>query len=843
MTLLTNLGQAWRLARRELRGGLHGFGVFLGCLFLGVFAISAIGSFTAAARQGLLADAGALLGGDLEVRLAHQPARPEQEVFLRQRGEVSTVLELRSMVRSLKDDQRALVELKGVDDAYPLYGELLSNPAQPLHEALRYRDGHFGTLAEAALLERLRLRVGDRLQLGTTTVILRGVLTREPDRNISAFSLGPRLLVSKESLAASGLLQPGSLVYYGYRIRLPQREGAEALRRDLESAFPEAGWRLRSYREVAPRVRYFLDRMNLNLTLVGLCALLVGGLGVAGAVRGYLAGKVLHIATLKCLGAPADVIFLAYLLQVLLLGALGSGLGLAGGAALPWLLDRLPAAQLPIPLAPGVFPAVLAGAALFGLLTALVFSLKPLGSALRVSPAVLFRSYTLTGPEAPGRRMQVAIAMAALALGLLAVASASDRRLALWFIGGVLACFILFHLLARGVIAQAARLPRPPHPALRLGLGNIHRRGAPAASAIFSLGLGLTALVVITQVQGNLRTLVDDTLPREAPAYFLLDLQPGQVAAFDKLLQTLPTVERSERYPTLRGRITAIAGVPVEQAAIAPEAQWAVRGDRFLSYAAVPPKGSNVTAGAWWPAAYRGEPLVSLTADLARGFGVGIGDTISVNVLGRDVTARIAALREVDWSTLELNFALIFAPGLLEGAPQTYLAAIHVLPEGDATVFRAVTEAFPNISVIATREVLANVTRTLERIGSAFTAMATLVLLSGLLVLAGAVSSDQHRRIHDAVVFKVCGATRRDILAAFAAEFLLLGLCAGGLSALVGSLAAWGILHGLMDTPFSLHPLALLTTLAAGLSATLLLGLLGTWKALGQKPATLLREA
>jgi putative ABC transport system permease protein len=373
-------------------------------------------------------------------------------------------------------------------------------------------------------------------------------------------------------------------------------------------------------------------------------------------------------------------------------------------------------------------------------------------------------------------------------------------------------------------------------------LGNIHRRGAPAASAIFSLGLGLTALVVVTQVQSNLRTLVDDTLPREAPAYFMLDLQPDQVAAFDALLQALPAVKRSEHFPTLRGRITAIAGVPVEQATIAPEVQWAVRGDRYLSYAAELPNGSTLSAGAWWPAEYRGEPLVSLTADLAKGFNVGIGDTISVNVLGREFTARIAALRQVDWSTLELNFALLFAPGLLEEAPQTHLAAIHVLPEGETAVFRAVTQAFPNVSVISTREVLTNVTRTLERIGAAFTAMAALVLLSGLLVLAGAVSADQHRRIHDAVIFKVCGATRGDIVAAFAAEFLLLGFCSAGLSALVGSLAAWGILQGLMDTPFSLHPLALLATLTAGLLATLVLGLLGTWKALGQKPAALLRE-
>ena len=839
------LPQAWRLARRELRGGLHGFGVFLGCLFLGVFAIAAIGTFSASARQGLLNDARALLGGDLEVHRAQRELDPGQLEFLRGAGLLSEVATLRTMARAVGNPARALVEVKAVDGNYPLYGSVESAPPRPLAGALQKEaDGLFGALGEATLLQRLQLAVGDELQLGSIRLRLVGVLTREPDRSLRGFSLGPRLLVSRTALAASDLLQPGSLVTYNYRLRLAPGESAEAVRSRLQAAYPRAGWRIHVWREAAPRVRRILDRLTVNLTLVGLCALLIGGVGVAGAVRGYLAGKVYHIATMKCLGASGRTIFAGYLVQVLLLGALGAGAGLLLAAAVPWLAVTLLGAALPLPLQPGFYLLPLATAALCGLLVALLFSLGPLADARRVPPAMLFRGYGGDGAPRGGRGSGTRLLMAGVALLLVvvAVASSAERRLALWFLAGAALCFLLFRGLALLLVAASRLAPRPKRPFLRLALGNIHRRGSPAASAIFSLGLGLTALVILALVQANLTRLVDETLPAEAPAFFFFDLQPDQMPAFSALMETLPGVRRSERFPTLRGRIVAIKGVPVEEAKIAPNVEWAVRGDRWLSYAAQMPAETRLVAGSWWPAAYQGPPLLSLTADLASGFGVTVGDELTVSLLGREITARIASLREVDWSTLDLNFALLFSPGVLEAAPQTYIATAYLAAADEAAVYRAVTDRFPNISALTVREVLANVARTLARLATAFRAVAAVALLSGFLVLAGAVSADQHRRIHAAVIFKVCGATRRDLLAAFAAEFLLLGLAAGAIAAVVGSLAAWGILQGLMETRFQLPVTTVLATLGAGIGLTLLLGLSGTWRALGQKPAGYLRE-
>jgi len=834
------LPQALRLVRRELRSGLRGFGVFLTCLFLGVFAISAIGSFTESAKSGLLADASALLGGDFEARLAHRQMSSEAIALLGTRGDLSHVMSMRTMVSDDHGSKRVLAELKAVDDSYPLYGRVGIEPQQSIEEALK-NSTEFGALVEQPLLSRLNVQVGDLVRVGSAEFRIRGIITTEPDRTLSAFTLGPRFMTSLAGLSATGLVQPGSLVYHIYRLRLPDRNVVNQLKEELQSRFPDAGWRLRTWREASPRVQFFLDRMNQNLTLIGLCALLVGGLGVSGAVRGYLNGKINHIATMKCLGAPGRLIFTAYLIQVLLLGALGSVVGLALGAALPYLLKWLIGDLLPIPLAPAVHWYILLKAALFGLLIALVFSLKELGLTRRVSPAVLFRGYSDNSGKDPGTAIRLAVVIAAISLAVLAVSTSTDQRLAFWFVCGAALCFGIFRFVSAAVVSLARRLPRASNPSLRLGIGNIHRRGSPAASALFSLGLGLTALVIVMLVQANFADMVNETVPNEAPSFFFLDLQTQQVAGFQEIAESLPGIRKIQHYPTLRGRITAIADIPVDLAKIAPEVSWAVRGDRFLSYAAGMPPGTKIVDGVWWPDNYAGDPLVSITADIAKGFGVAVGDNLKVNILGREVTAKISNLREVDWTTLDLNFAILFSPGVLENAPQTHIATIQVPPDQEEKAFAAITARFPNVSAISTREILKNVSNTLGRIGIAFRSMAAIALFTGFLVLAGAVSADQHRRIHDAVIFKVCGATRFDILGAFAAEFLMLGLIAGMISAVVGSLAAMGILRGLMKMTFNLHPGTIVITIMTGICLTLLLGLLGTWKALGQKPAMYLR--
>lgn len=833
---------AMTLARREMRSGFKGFGVFWGCLFLGVAAISAVGSFAASAKSGLLADAKALLGGDVEITRAHQPLHPEEERYVREHAlVVSSVVEMRAMARGQVQDP-TLVELKAVDQAYPLHGTVKLVPNISLQSAMAEQQGFFGTAVDPLLLSRLGLRLGDRIQIGDGTFELRATIEAEPDRSFGFFSLGPRVLVSREGLNRTGLLAPGSLISFATRIIvLPKMDTARFVS-DLNNRFPDAGWRVRQFQQAAPRLQVFLDRLAVNLTLVGLTALLIGGLGVSGAVRGYLDKKVQTIAAMKCIGASTNQIFTVYVVQIMILAAFGVVAGLFAGALVPFGVAALFPRDFPLPLQLGLYPLPLAAAAIAGLLTALVFSLPVLGRAVQVSPAVLFRGYLENRAARLGPRLMGATILLALALIALAVVSSGDKRLALWFCAGAAACFLFFRFVSKGFVALASRLPKPQNPSLRLGLANIHRPGAPAVNVVFSLGLGMTALVAVALVDANLKSMVEEQVPKDSPAFFFIDVQDHQIGDFRTMATKIPGTERVESMPNLRGRITRIADVPVEQRSIKPEVSWAVRSDRSLTYAAAPPSGTKIVQGKWWGEDYQGPPLISLTKDLAEGFGVGVGDTLTVNILGREVTATISNLREVKWTTLALQFAVIFSPGVLESAPKSHIATVYVREDAEAAVFSAVTRAFPNITAIRVKEVLQNISQVFTRLGNAFRGMALLTLAVGVLVLAGSVSADQHRRIYDAVIFKVCGAGRREIVFAFAFEFFLVGLAAGLTGAICGTATAFAIMKYFMHLDFIFNPVVVLVTVVAGLMIAVVIGLLGTMAAMTRKPALYLRN-
>jgi putative ABC transport system permease protein len=833
--------QVLRLARRELRGGIRGLRVFLACLVLGVTAIAGIGSLAAAVVAGIKADARDLLGGDAEARLVYRPVNAAERAFLAQSGKLSEVATMRAMARIQGGDRRSLIELKAVDSAYPLYGVVVLAPTQSLGDALDRRDGNFGAAVDPAILERLGLSLGDSVKIGDATLKLRATIDHEPDAVSGGLEFGPRVIVSTEALAESGLIRPGALVTYHYRLQLPREVDAASWAEGARSAFPEAGWQIRTFGEASPGLQRLIDRLALFLTLVGLTALLVGGVGIGNAVGGYIAGKTATIATLKCLGAAPRVVFAVYFVEILVLALLGIAFALALGALVPILAMPLLAHVLPVSLRLGIYPGPLALAALFGLLTTLVFVLWPLAGIGRVPAGALFRD---TVDRARRRIPPVALgATLLLALGLaaLAVASAPDHTVALWFVAGAIGAFALFWAAGGAVIHGTRRLGRPHRPALRLALANLHRPGAPTAQVMLSLGIGLTMLVAVALVEGNLSREVENRMPAGAPAFFFIDIQPDQLAGFAAIVRDIPGA-RFDQVPMMRGRITRLNGAPVEQAAVSPEAQWALRSDRGLTYAAALPKGSQLADGAWWPPEYHGPPLVSFDATLARGMGVKVGDTLSVNLLGREITAVIANLRVINWERLGINFTLVFAPGTLEGAPQTHLAVVYLPQAEEEKLVRAVTESFPNVSAIHVREALASVDRLIGTIGDAVRLTALVALAAGILVLGGAIAAGHHRRVYDAVVLKVLGATRRTVAGAFLIEHGLLGALSALVACAFGTLAAYFLVTRLMKIEWVFLPAPLLWTVGLAILLTLIFGFAGTWRALGAKAAPYLRN-
>jgi putative ABC transport system permease protein len=833
---------AWRLAGRELRGGLRGFRLFLFCLALGVALIAGVGSLAESVRVGLARDSRTLLGGDVELRLLYRPASADMLKAFAAAGRVSAVRTLRAMARSAAGADRQLVELKAVDGAYPLFGQMQLSPPGPLDGALAKRDGHWGAVADAELLNRLGLRLGQMVKVGSLDYELRAVIAREPDRGADAFILGPRLLIADDSLNSTGLVQPGSLIYQLYRIAYAPGLDGKAWLAHLNRRFPDAGWRVRGLEDAALGVKRFVDRTALFLTLVGLSALLIGGVGVGNAVKAYLEAKTNTVAILKCLGAPARTIFSLYLSLIMLLAMGGVLIGLALGALTPFLAAAPLARGFSLDLAANVYPLALIEAAGFGLLVALAFSLPPLMRVRDLPPGQLFRD--MLAPTRVARRWADA-AWLAVVLGLLIVLtilSAGERMLALWFVLAAFGTLLIFRLLAMAIMALSRRLARRRSGMMRRALADLAGPGAPTRSVVLSLGLGLTVLVAVASVQGNLRRELAETMPAEAPSFFFIDIQPDQLADFDALVRAQPGFGDLESVPMLRGRIVRLKDIPVEQLPPPSTERWVLEGDRGLTWSAQPPRGSRLVEGSWWPADYRGPPLISLDAEVARAFDLKLGDHLSVNLLGREITGTIANLREVDWSTLAINFVMVFSPGVLEAAPQTHIATVRIDAAQELALQRRVTDRFANISAIRVKEALASVGRIVEGLGAAVAAMAATALAAGIAVLSGAVLADRRRRIYDAVVLKVLGATRGNLLGGLALEYGIMGLMTAAIALLLGSLAAYAFVHWGMEGDFVLLPGLALATAAAGAGLAILIGLLGTWRALGQKAAPLLRN-
>lgn len=836
--------QAARLARRELRGGVKGFRIFLACLVLGVAAIAAVQSLAAGILDGLREDGRQILGGDVALRLIFHQATDEQRAYLERTAEgLSATVEMRSMARTPGTGDTALIELKAVDDPYPLYGTVVLEGGGALGEALARRDGVWGAAVDPTLMDRLGLEVGDRIAVGDGEFAVRGVIEAEPDRvSGNNFIFGPRVMLHRDALEGTGLLRPGSMIYTHYKLRLAEGQDLQAYVQRLNREFPEAGWRVRTFANAAPQLAQMLERVTLFLTLVGLTALLVGGVGVTNAVKAYLDGKIASIATLKCLGAGGPTIFRTYLLQILALGGLGTAIGLAIGAAVPLATGGLVSELLPVEIGAAVYPGILATAALFGLLTAFTFSLWPLARAQAVPAGTLFRDLVAPEHGIPKRRALLATAAGGLGLAGLAVASASDPWLALYFVIGAAAAVAAFQLAATLIVRGARAAGRPRRPALRLALTNLYRPGTPTAAVMLSLGLGLTVLVAIALIEGNMQRQVTENIPEDAPAFFFVDIQPDQIADFGALMADLPSATGLETTPSMRGRIVAANGVPAEQALVDPEEAWLLRGDRGVTFTDGPKPGEQLIAGEWWPEGYDGPPLVSVYEDIARAFALTIGDTLTVNLLGRDIQAEIASIRDIDWRSLNINFTMVFSPDPVSAAPHTFIATIQAPPSAEADILRAVAEQFPNVTAVRVRDALDTVNAVFVQIGQAVRAIAAVSLVAGTLVLAGAIAAGHRRRIYESVVLKVLGATRGDVLKAYALEYGLLGLLAAAIAAVVGTAAAWAVLTYVMGVDWAFLPSAVVTTAALSTAITVAAGFVGTWLAMGQKAAPLLRN-
>ena len=853
---------ALRIAVRELRQGfrgLRGLGVFLGCLALGVAAIAGVQSTSSSIVTGLRADGREILGGDLALRVVYRDlSADERELVERSAVAYTHFAEMRTMARRADADSGVLVELKAVDARYPLFGALEAErddeSAIPITPALARSEGVWGALVDPALIQRLEIREGSLLSVGGIELQVRGTLVREPDRAGSGgpFGFWPRVMIGFDALAESGLLREGSLVYHQYALRLADGDEAATVGAELGARLDRTGWQVRTYEDAAPNIQQMVERLGSFLTLVGLTALLVGGVGVGNAVRAWLDTRLPIIATLKCIGATRRIVFSSYLVQLAVLAGLGVLAGLVIGALAPLVVARLLSPLLPTPIALGIYPAALGTSALFGLLTAFTFALWPLSRAHETPAVALFRGVGLG--TRPGRRGHLAAALAGgAALAALAMMSAPDREFALWFAGGAALVLIGFRVAGWAVVRGARAVHTSPRrraaagkrqrsaPRLRMAVSNLCRPGNATADIVLSLGLGLTVLVAVALVEGNLRRGIVESLPEDAPAFFFLGIESGRLESFEETLVGIEGTERFRSVPFLRGRIVRVNGLDPEDALVDDEHAWLIEGDRGLSYTDTLPD-NPIIAGEWWPEDYAGPPLLSVDVDVIDAFALDLGDTMTLSILGREIRAEVRHVREVRWQGMQLNFALLLSPEPLRRAPHGHVATVSAVPEAEARIERTLASEFPQVTVLRVREALGRVAELMGNIAAAARAVGGVTLLSGALVLAGAVSAGHRRRTYESVVLKVLGVRRREIALIHAVEFGLLGLLTGAIAAGAGSVTAWAVVTRVFEQEWTFMPGTVAVTVSLCVALTLGLGLLGTWRALGEAASPYLRN-
>ena len=831
-----------RFAARELRSGVKGFRIFLACLALGVAAIAAASSTAEAFRRGLASEARDILGGDIAVSVNQRQLTASERQKLTERGRVTFSVSSPAMAQVPSGDRR-LVEFRGVDKAYPLAGEVKLKGGLLLAPALALRNGVWGAAVEQALLDRLNLKVGDPFLVGNVPVRVTAVLEQEPDRLSRGFQLGPRVLTSRGALEQGGMLEPG--LPFGETARIALKPGLDLARAkaDVQRDIKD-GVRIRDRNDAAPGVSRIIDQLEYFLGFIGLASLVAGGLGVFGAVSAYVDSRKPTIATLKALGAESGLIRNIYLTQIGLLSLVGISIGLAVGAATPLVLGAAIQGDLPVPALFAIYPMPLVKAAAFGALSAAAFSLAPLARARTTPPASLFRS-DMTGKLTFGPEMIGAL-LAAVGLGALAIWTAPTPFAASLMITGVAVAFVLLWAAGWGGAILAGRLRGATRGSLRIALANLAGPRSAARTAAPAIGLGFALLAAVVLIQSSLLRQISIIAPQTAPALVFTQITADRVAAFDAEVARgygrIPDSNTYLRAPFLTGRITAVRGQPVVKDRLGREGRWAYDNDISLSALGSEPPNAGVVEGKWWAEDYAGPPLLAMSQDPARAANIQIGDEVTLSILGREIVAKVAVIRRVDFGSFGASFALVLSPSAIEGANPRQFAIAKATVAEEQRIFRRLGVAFPEVNIISVREQLEAATELFDRVALAVRGAAAVALIAALLVLASAIAARAVERTREAAILRVLGASRAQVLSAYLLEYGLVGLISGAAGVALGYAAAWPVVVRVFEAKWSVDWGGVFTLLAIASALAGIGGLLAAFQSLSKRPAPALRS-
>jgi putative ABC transport system permease protein len=836
------------MAAREMRSSWHRLLFFFICIAIGVGAIVALRSVIQSVRNTFAGEARSLITADAIIA-SNQALKPEVLATIDQRLQGAGAssmrsVELATMARPAgrADGRARMVELRAVEQDFPYYGRMKLAGDVPYGHALLK---NFGVLVRPELLAQLDVKVGDALSIGSQRFTIRGVILSEPGRRLGAFSIGPRVFVDLADLEKTGLMGFGSRVAMQRLLKVPDAT-FDKLIVDLRADFANEFARVRSYKATEDDIGEEFTRAENYLSLVGLVIVILGGIGVSSVTRVFVQQKMKSIAVLKCLGARSSQLLAVYVAQVAVLGLAGSLLGVVlAGLAMRAIPSVLAGATPGVEITYGLtWPAVVQGLGI-GLLVSLLFSLVPLLDVRHVKPSLLLRD------EARVRRpdltqLVVTVVVVAGLVGL-TVWQAGSLRIGAVVAAGFAATAIVLHFAGTLLLRAIKPLARSRSFALRHAVLQLSRPGSQMRIVLLAVGLGSFFIIGVRSLQESLVDQFAVRMTADSPDMFLLDIQRDQVTAVEAAIAAHmdPGTTAPPLVPVLRARVVGVAGREVNL-----ENYEDVRGrgslgrEYTITYRDELASNEKIVAGTMWQPTASDEPEVSIEQSISESFKINIGDTVRFDVLGRVIAAKVTSVRSVEWSESRTGgFMFLFRPGVLEKAPHSYIGFLRGPKDLDARarLQAALVGVAPNVSVIDGREIIDAIKSVIDNVTLAVTVVGTLVVLSGLLILIGAVAMTKFRRVYEAAIFKTLGATRRLIAMVLLLEYGLLGILAGGIGAGGAIGLTWAISKYALEIPFK--PLIGLSTIGVVITTLLVaaIGVISSWGVLQRKPLATLR--
>ncbi|MDA0690907.1 MAG: FtsX-like permease family protein [Nitrospinae bacterium] len=852
-----NPAQIATLVMAEFRGAWKRFIFFIICIAIGVGAVMTIKSLANILNNAVNRESKSLLAADIAIQGSWEQTAKDRE-FQKQALPPDTdfvfIKELHGMARYKKsgntdgnDSGSLIVELKSIPLApphYPLYGELQTAPQQPIADSL----ADHGAIVEPSFLMRTHLKVGDTFSLGKTKIRIIATVMAEPDRISRAFSIGPRVFVSQATLDATELIQPGSRVKHRTLIRLPESLPPDTAVDILKAGLEDKSLRFRTYKDMQSSLTDSIERMGQYLGALGVIALIMGGIGVAMIIRTFMAQKLDTIAILNCMGASSRTILKVYLLQSLLLGLIGSLLGVSLGYAALYLLPEKLAGLLNIEFQPGFYWLPAAQSLCLGMLTTLLFCAWPLILAVKTRPLRLFRRNFEEEEIAQGSRRERWTAGITMMTGLALIIfwqAESVKRGAIFLLALILATLIL-RAVALGLLKILRKVPPPQSMTRRYGLSNLYRPNNQAASIITCLGLGIMLVLTVRLVQMDMLSMLKSNTEINPPNYFYIDIQSDQTERFTKILdQTAPEAER-ELIPLIRSRLYSANGKKTAdwQYKNRSEEEWFITRSFVLTHmSGPPPKDNKIVEGKWWSEKEASIPQVSVEEDAAQRLGLTIGSELTIEIQGIPISAPVTSIRKVNWRNMRTNFYMIFSPGALDGAPITYVATVNVSEEKELALQQAVVDQLPNVTALSTRDIVNTVESVVGKLKTLVDFMSGFSILSGLIILSGSIASTKYRRLKESAILKILGARRQAVASILGIEYAILGIVSGIMGAGLSCLLAWGVMKYLVKSEWHLYPSVLLWTVALSVLLTTGTGILSSLDVLKNKPFKTLRQA